>query len=361
MKRKILSVAMLSVALISSMMIVSCKKDDSVFTQEVTGSSKTAAKVSAVSGEVVSSGSSWISSVNGVQVYSGTDYGDAINAAINNLTPGRTTKEWVYVRNSGNAGPSGDAVRGVVLQSNTGLDFTGTTFNATDQDLLTVPVRADNKSNIEVKNLHVIGYPRYGIWFRGCSNIILTNITMDLQSPGLGIGIRVDNTTGKSSNLAINGTLDFVGGEHGIETLGVTGITISDISVSRNRGCGVLLNKSSKATIGTVTGNYNNNGGGYATFRVANDNGPEITVTKVYSRNSGRGFFSVSGSGGTTIGTVDIASSTDGNILLQDADNTYINGGTSVASNNVRNIQHYNTRRCVTKVNGQTYTGDGIW
>jgi hypothetical protein len=121
-----------------------------------------------------------------------------------------------------------------------------------------------------------------------------------------------------------------------------------------------LLNQSRNGSVGTVTGSYNNNGGGYATFRVANSNGPNVTCAKVYSRNSGRGFFSVTGSNGTTVNTVDIANSTSHGIFLEDASNTRVNAGT--VSNGHPNVQHVRTSNCRTAVNGQVYTAaNGSW
>ncbi len=120
------------------------------------------------------------------------------------------------------------------------------------------------------------------------------------------------------------------------------------VTCNNTGGCAVLLNQSRNGSVGTVTGSYNNNGGGYATFRVANSNGPNVTCAKVYSRNSGRGFFSVTGSNGTTVSTVDIANSTSHGIFLEDASNTRVNAGT--VSNGHPNVQHVRTSNCRTAV-----------
>ena len=358
---KLANVAM-GLAVASILVTSSCKKNEQadLTSEEVLDgvSSKNSAQTMA-SGEVVRlSDGRWRATVNGVQRYLGTDYIGSINAAIGGLTAGRTTKEWIYIKNSGSSGGSGGVLKHVTMQSNTGLDFSGTTFNCNSGDALIVPVLGDRKTNIEVRNLKVTGNPRYGIWFKGCSNMIISNITMTLTADA-GLGTRVDHSTGATRNLTINGTQTYSGGDMHIETYGLDGFNIGNVTTSNNRGCGVLLNQSKNGTVGTVTGNYNNNGGGYATFRVANGNGPNVSCTKVYSRNSGRGFFSVTGSNGTTIGSVDIANASGG-ILLENASYTRINGGT--VSNCGRNIQHSNATNCVTNVNGRTYTATyGIW
>lgn len=310
------------------------------------------------SGEVFVTSGTWTARVNGVTRYTGTDYIAAIQAACNGLTAGRTVKEVVTIKNSGSSGPSGGAIKAVNIPSYTILDFVGTTFNCNSSDLLIVPVQGDRKTQIEVRNLRVTGNPRYGIWFKGCTNMVLSNITMSLSA---GLGIRVDHSTAATRNLTINGNINISGaGSHAIETYGVDGFSIGNVTANNTAGCAVLLNQSKNGSVGTVTGSYNNNGGGYATFRVANNNGPNVTCAKVYSRNSGRGFFSVTGSNGTTVSTVDIANNTSHGIFLEDASNTRVNAGSVSGCN--PNIQHVRTSSCRTAVTGQVYTAaNGRW
>ena len=272
---------------------------------------------------------SWLARVDGVSVYQGSRYFDAINAAANNMGAGT-----INIRNSGDSGPDGGNVYSIRPQSGQTLDFHGHQVNANGGDLV-VPVYCDRRNNITVRNMHVVGNPRYGVWFRGCSNITFENITMDLsQHSSVGLGIRVDASTGASSNLTIIGNININGSTgHAIETYGVDGFTIGDVTVTNSGGCGLLLNDSRNGTVGNVVGHYNNWGGGYATFRVANGNGPNVTVNSVYSRNSGRGFFSVSDSHGTTVNYVDIDTTWSQGIFLEDASNTHVLGG-SVSNGN---------------------------
>jgi len=304
-------------------------------------------------GEVTVSGSTWTGKVDGATVYTGSRFFDAVNACINGMDSGT-----VNIRNSGSSGAGTGDIYAIKPKSNMVLDFMGTTVNC-NGDAYIVPVQADNKTNITVKNIIVTGTPRYAFWFRTCSNTTFENITINTTA---GLGIRVDDSKGGwSTNLKIQGNINVQRcGSMGIETYGVDGFTIGNVTVNNTGECGLLLNKSKNGTVGTVTGSNNCTGGGYATFRVANSNGPNVTCAKVYSRNSGRGFFSVSGSNGTTVGTVDIQGATSHGIFLEDASNTKVNGGTVSGSN--PNIQHVRTSGCTTKVNGQTYTAaDGKW
>lgn len=279
--------------------------------------------------EVTLANGTWSARVNGSSVYQGNRFFDAVNAAINGMGSGT-----INIRNSGDSGPDGGDVYAIRPKAGQTLDFHGHQINANGGDLV-VPVYCDRRNNITVKNLHVIGNPRYGIWFRGCSNVLLQNITMNLSNNNpVGLGIRVDASTGPASNLTINGNININGSAgHAIETYGVDGFAIGDVTVTNTGGCGLLLNDSRNGSVGNVVGHNNNWGGGYATFRVANNNGPNVTVNSVHSRDSGRGFFSVSGSHGTTINHVDIANSWSHGIFLEDASNTHVLSG-SVANGN---------------------------
>jgi hypothetical protein len=310
--------------------------------------------------EVTLSGSTYTAKVDGNTVYSGSRYFDAINAACNNAG----TNAYIKIKNSGSSGEDGGSVYAIKPLAGQTLDFNGCQVNCNSSGDLIVAVYADRKDNVTIKNLRVKGNPRYGIWSRGSSNLTLTDITMDLSNDSpVGLGIRVDSSTAAASNLTINGTTKVEGSAgHGIETYSIDGVSIGDVTVNNTGGCGLLLNDSTDCNVGVVTGTGNCtdvSNGGYATFRVANTNGSTY-VEGVYSRNSGRGFFSVSGSHDCTIGWVDIANSTLQGIFLQDATNTYVNSGT--VSNGNPNVQHKNCSSVKTSVNGKTYTGsNGTW
>lgn len=301
--------------------------------------------------EVQQSGSYWRASVDGRNVYTGMRMFEAVNTAINEMGPGT-----VNIRSSGSSGPDGGEVYGIRPQSGTVLDFHGNAINSNGGELV-VPVYCDRKDGVTVRNLNVTGNPRYGIWFRGCSNVTLHNISMDLRNNNpVGLGIRVDASTGPARNLTISGNIRVNGARgHGVETYGVDGFTIGDVTVNNNGGSGLLLNDSRNGTVGVVTGNRNNQGGGYATFRVANNNGPNVEVEGVHSRNSGRGFFSVSGSNGTLVRHVDIASSSAQGIFLEDARNTHVLSG-SVSRGNP-NCQLVRTSGSSINVSGCTRVG----
>jgi hypothetical protein len=274
--------------------------------------------------EVILNGSTWIASINGSTVYSGNRMFDAVNACINNVGTGT-----VHIRNSGDSGPGTGNIYAINLKSNITLDFHGNTVNCNGDEYI-VPVLCDNSSNVAVINLTVTGGPRYGLWFRSCNGITFQSITMNLN---WGLGIRVDDSKGDWSRNLTADDINITGaGNHAFETYGVDGIDIGTVNATDVAYCGLLLNNSRNATVDRVNGVRCNPGGGYAAFRCANNNGPNVRVNYVYARECGRGFFSVSGSTDCTINSVDIANCTDIGIWIQDSTNTHVNSGT--VSNN---------------------------
>ncbi|HEX2855182.1 MAG TPA: hypothetical protein VHO24_18250, partial [Opitutaceae bacterium] len=274
--------------------------------------------LSAASGEITVSGSTWTGKVDGVTKYTGSNMAAAANACIAAMSSGTLT-----VKNSGNVG-------GVIsLKSNITLDGTGRTFSG--GGTLGV-VYAQNSSNIGAKNVKLASTDWYGIYFRTCQtqNATGNNGTANLS-------FRIDNCKGGTgSGLSIGSTSSDTSSSHGshhVETYGQNGVTWSTItSTDRTDGCGTLLNFSSNAS-----GTANNAtracvGGGYAGFRTANTNG-KTTLGSATSTSCGRGFFSVSGSRDCTISTVNIANSSSHGIWLQTTYNTRVNGGTVRASN----------------------------
>lgn len=263
----------------------------------------------------------------------------------------------INIRHSGSSGADTGKLHAIKPQSGQTLNFHSNTVMANDGEVI-VPIYCDRRNNITIQNLHVMGAPRYGMWFRGCSNITLYNITMDLtHHRSVGLGIRVDASSGPAKNLRVAGNIHIQGSRgHGFETYGVEGFEIGDITVINTGGSGVLLNDSRNGTVGHVVGINNNTGGGYASFRVANNNGPNVRVSSVYSRNSGRGVFSVSGSQGTIIEYVDIKDSSSHGIFLEDAANTHILAGT--VSRGRPNCQLVRTHSSSVSVSGCTKVGN---
>lgn len=274
--------------------------------------------------EAVLNGSTWTARRGSSVTYTGSDMRAAMQAAVNSLTAGRTSKERVVVRGSGAIG----AGSRVSLPSYTVLDVCGT-INVTgsgsgDQ----APVYARGARDIEVQHLNLTGTPLYGIFMRNVTNVVLGQIDMRLSR---GLGVRIDNR-GDTSQWTRNVRIDnvYVSGasSHAVETYGVDGLTIGTVTARNVGESGLLLNQTINATVAKVDADGAGAGTGYAAFRMANRNGrigsgypTNVRVGEVVARGGGRGVFCVSESGGATIDRVTISNTGNNAILIENCYN----------------------------------------
>jgi hypothetical protein len=274
--------------------------------------------------EAVLSGGTWTSRNGGRTVYTGGDLRAAVQAAVNSLTAGRTTKQWVLVRGSG----SMSAGSRISLPSYTGLDVCGTITVTGSGSGDQAPIYSRGTRDIEVRYLNLAGSPLYGIFMRNVQNVVLGQIDMRLSG---GLGVRIDNrgdTSVRSKNIRIDNVFVSGAGSHAVETYGVDGITIGTVTARNVGHSGLLLNDTINATVGTVDAENAGAGTGYAAFRVANRNGrignaypTNVRVGTVRARGGGRGVFCVSESGGLVIDRVDLANTGNNAILIENCYN----------------------------------------
>jgi hypothetical protein len=295
----------------------------------------------AFNAEVTQSGGTWTARNGTRQVYSGGDTRAAIQAAVDSLTAGRTSKQRVVVRGSG----SMSAGSRISLPSFTTIAVCGT-INVTgsgsgDQ----APIYSRSTRDVEVQNLTLTGNPLYGIFLRSVDNVILGRIDMRLSA---GLGVRIDNHANravKARNVRIDDVFVSGASSHAVETYGVDGLTVNRVTARNVGESGLLLNDTINATVGTVDAQGAGAGTGYAAFRMANRNGrigssypTNIRVGTVIARNGGRGIFCVSESGGAVVDRVDIAQTGNNAILIENCYNVSIaaQGGTISGGGEVR-------------------------
>jgi hypothetical protein len=292
--------------------------------------------------EVVLNGSTWTARNGNTTVFSGGDMLGAMQAGVNSLSGGRTSKQRVVVRGSGTM----SAGSRLSLPSFTILEVCGT-INVTGSgsgDM--APVYSRGTTDVEVRFLNVTGSPLYGIFMRNVNNLILGRIDMRLSA---GLGVRIDNHGGdravKVRNIRVDNVNVSGASSHAVETYGVDGITIGTVTARSVGESGLLLNDTINATVGTVDAENAGAGTGYAAFRMANRNGrvgssypTNIRVGTVRARAGGRGIFCVSESGGAVIDRVDIASTGNNSILIENCYNVTIAGvsGTVTGGGEVR-------------------------
>jgi hypothetical protein len=302
---------------VTSVFFAGCSKE------EVNNTNDEAFNLKASTGELTLSGSTWTGKVDGTTISTGTDLFTVANACIVKMTSGGT----INLRASGSSGSSGGALKCINLRNNITFNGNGFTITGNSGDDLIVPIRGDRKSNIAVKNLNIAGRVRYGIWLSGCNTM---NIQVCNANISAGLSFRIDNATASSSALTI-GTVSATGSTSGqgmgVETMGVNGITINKVNATNMGGCGLLLNTSSGSCyVNTVNATSCDYGGGYAGFRCANSNGP-VSVGTVTSKSCGRGFFSCTGSNGTTINLLYAYNCSSHGILMETCTNSKVLGG----------------------------------
>lgn len=269
-------------------------------------------------------GGTWVARNNGSTIHTGGSMLDAVWAAVDSLTDGRTWKERVVVWDSGTI----SANERLSLPSYTTLDVCGTIEVTGSGSGDKAPVYARGKTDIEVQHLSLTGSPLYGIFMRNVDNVVLGQIDMRLSG---GLGIRIDNHGDRSvpsrniriDNVYVSGTSN-----HGVETYGVDGLDIGTVTARDTGYSGLLLNDTVNATVDTVDADGAGTGTGYAAFRMANRNGrigngypTNIRVGQVIARGGGRGVFCVSESGGAVIDRVDIAGTGSNAILIENCYN----------------------------------------
>lgn len=281
--------------------------------------------------QAVQNGSTWTSSNGGRTVYTGGDMRAAMQAAVDSLSSGRTSKQSVLVRGSGSMSAG---VR-VSLPSYTVIDVCGTITVSGSGTGDQAPIYSRGTRDVEVRYLTLRGAPRYGIFMRSVNNLILGQINMQLSS---GLGVRIDNHGGdravKVRNIRIDNVFASGASSHAVETYGVDGLTVGTVTARNVGESGLLLNDTVNARVGTVDAENAGSGTGYAAFRMANRNGRigsgypagNIRVDFVRARGGGRGIFCVSESGGALINRVDIASTGNNAVLVENCHNVTLAG-----------------------------------
>lgn len=269
--------------------------------------------VRAQTAEVTLSGATWTAQIGDQSVYTGSNLGDAIRKASSSMNEGT-----IHIRNPG-------TLTGTITpKANQTFDFHENKIDGGSSN----GFAAKHVNGITIMNWHMTGGSGT-VTFNGCSDIHLHNIVFELNG---GNGVRVDDdryaTKVITKNLQVTGGIRVEGTRgHAFETYGIDGIEI-DRFVARNAAyCGLILNQSKNVKIGYVNSYRSPSSGGYAGFRTANTNGPNVVVDTLIATECARGYFSVSKSTGTTINYVEITGSTTQGMLIQNAQDTHILGG----------------------------------
>jgi len=269
----------------------------------------------AATGEVTLSGSTWTGKVDGTTKYTGTTLAGAASACATAMTSGGT----INIRNSGTCNGT------IRIYANTTVNGNGCTLTGNGT---TGIVKAQNVSSVGAQNINMAGSDYFGMYFSTCNGQTFSGV-----NGTSGIAYRIDDCKGGLGyNFSCGSPTLTAGGDNGVETYGISGVSFSKVTATSRGACGVLLNYSSSASGGTVTANNCCYGGGYAGFRCANNN-RSSTLTYDNATSCGRGFFSVSGSGTATLTRVNATSCSSHGCWLQSTFNTKVSGGTITGCN----------------------------
>jgi hypothetical protein len=279
---------------------------------------------------VTGSGSSFTATRGSTNVYTGSDYRAAIQAAVDSISSGQR----VSVIASGSIGANT-----ITLTSGKIFEGCGTINTVVRSGRGAIEIT--DAANVQIPYLTMTGNPYFGLRISGAAGLVLGKITMNLSG---GLGIRFDRDRAPSSNVRMDDIRVTGAGSHAVETWNIDGLTINQV-IARNVGeSGLLLQKTTNARVGLVDGNNVGAGTGYATLRFANNNGQNpngnyntnVYVDRVVSRGGGRGIFCVSQSGAAVITTVDLAQNGNNAVLVENCYNLSIRGGTVSGGGEVR-------------------------
>ena len=270
-----------------------------------------AGTVRAATGELTLSGSTWTAKVDGVTRYTGSDFVSAVWGCSNNMSSGT-----INLRANGTAGA---AARIKANQTFNGNGYTITSNYAGGV------IQAKNVGSSGATNVKIAGAPWFGMYFQTCA----TQTFSGISGTG-GILMRIDNCSGGSgSNFnggSPNGTAS---GSHGVETYGINTATLGTVTATdRSGGCGLLFNATNVGRVSYVNGTRCNYSGGYAGYRLANNNYDCYASSRVTSISCGRGFFSLTGSNNSAVANLTATNNRDIGVWIQDCVNVRVVAGT---------------------------------
>ncbi|KAI7232050.1 hypothetical protein KC330_g6096 [Hortaea werneckii] len=265
---------------------------------------------------------SYTTTAGGSEVYSGSDYLAAIQTGIDSISSGQR----ISVIASGDIGAS-------TISIDSGKTFEGCGTINVGYKAGVGAIESLDTTGVSIPYLSMTGDPYFGLHFYGTTDLTLGEINLDLSA---GLGIRFDRDEASNSNVKM-GTITVTGASsHAVETWNIDGLTI-DAVIARDVGeCGLLLQETTNAQVGLVDGDNVAAGTGYATFRMANNNGQladgsydtNVYIDRVVSRGGGRGVFCVSQSGAAEIASVDLADNGNNAVLIENCYNVAILDGT---------------------------------
>lgn len=266
--------------------------------------------LSAATGELTLSGSTWTAKVDGVTRYTGTSLSAAGAACVSNMSSGTI-----------NLRASGTTTGEIRLKSNVSFNGNGNTITGSFSSGI---IRARNSSSTGASNLRIAGSPWFGMYFQTSAGQTFSGI-----SGGGGILFRVDNCAGGAGSNFNGGSPNATAsGSHGVETYGINGTTLATVTATDRGECGVLFNGGTTSRITTTNATRCGRGTGYAGLRFANTAVDAYASGTTTANSGGRGFFSLTGSNNSAVAKLNARDNQGIGIWIQDCVNVRVVSGT---------------------------------
>lgn len=275
------------------------------------------------------SSGAYVTTQGGSEIYSGSNYMDAIQAALDSVSGGGR----VAVIASGAIGDG-------TISIGSGVTFEGCgTIDVGDNGAGSI--ESLNTEDAQIPYLSLTGEPYFGLYFYGTSGLVLGEINMELSG---GMGIRFDRDEAANSNVKM-GTITVSGASsHAVETWNIDGLEIDSVIGQDIGECGLLLQTTTNARVGLVDCTNCGGDSGYAALRFANQNGmtsdggyeTNVYIDRVVASGGARGIFCVSESGAAEIADVEISDTNNNAILLENCYGISILGGTVNGGGEIR-------------------------
>jgi hypothetical protein len=266
--------------------------------------------LSAATGEVTLSGSTWTAKVDGVTKYTGTAMHSAVGACGSAMTSGVI-----------NIRASGTMTGAARIFGSTTVNGNGYTITSNYAGGV---IQCKNGSSTGASNIKVAGAPWYGMYFSTCTGQAFSGI-----SGTGGILMRIDNCAGGGgTNFTAGNPTGTASGSHAVETYGITNATLGTLTATDRGECGLLFNQTTTGRVTTVNATRCCYGGGYAGLRYANTNNDCYASGTTNSNGGGRGFFSLTGSHDSAVAKLNASGNSGIGIWIQDCVKVRVVSGT---------------------------------
>ena len=149
------------------------------------------------------------------QLYSGSNYLEAINAGLASVASG----ERIAVLASGAIGAS-------TISLSSGQTFEGCGTIDVGFNSGRGAIRAIDKTGVKIPYLTMTGSPYFGLQFSGVKDLTLGTIKMNLKD---GLGIRFDRDGKPNSNVNLGSVTVTGARSHAVETWNIDGLTVKEV------------------------------------------------------------------------------------------------------------------------------------